>query len=156
MLSKSLVLTLLPVAITFLAGAMLPFQAASNGALSKALGHPLWAALVSLVVSILVLLFLLWLNKAPAPRLGGAFQSAWWIWTGGVMGALYVTCAAAFAPRLGAGSFIVLVVAGQMITAIVVDHFGLMALTPKPVTLARVLGVALIMAGAIFIQFSKD
>jgi len=50
----------------------------------------------------------------------------------------------------------VLVVAGQMITAIVVDHFGLMALTPKPVTLARVLGVALIMAGAIFIQFSKD
>jgi transporter family-2 protein len=67
-----------------------------------------------------------------------------------------VTCAAAFAPRLGAGSFIVLVVAGQMITAIVVDHFGLMALTPKPVTLARVLGVALIMTGAIFIQFSKE
>ncbi|QUG73564.1 EamA-like transporter family protein (plasmid) [Erwinia sp. E602] len=153
MLSKTLFLTFLPVTIALLAGALLPFQASSNAAVGKALGHPLWGALVSLAVSALVLLPLLWLFKVPAPRVATALQAPWWIWIGGLFGALYVVSATAFAPKLGAGSFLVLVVAGQMIAAVLVDHFGLMNLTPRPINLVRVAGVALILAGAFCIHY---
>jgi len=153
MLSKAMILAFVPVLMAFLAGAVLPFQATSNGAVGKAFGHPLWGALVSLTVSALVLLPLIWFLKVPAPRIGIALQAPWWVWIGGVLGAVYVGSAAAFSPKLGAGGFIVLVVAGQMIAAVVVDHFGLMGLTPRPVNLARLAGVALILAGALFIQY---
>lgn len=154
MFSKGLVLAFVPVVMAFMAGVVLPFQATSNGAVGKALGHPLWGAIVSLAVSTLVLLPLLWVLKVPAPRLANALQGPWWLWIGGVLGAVYVTSAAAFAPKLGAGGFIVLVVAGQMIAAVIVDHFGLMGLTPRPVTLARFAGVALILIGAVLIQYT--
>ncbi|HCI5682776.1 TPA: DMT family transporter [Klebsiella variicola subsp. variicola] len=152
MFSKAMVLSLIPAVMAFLAGAVLPFQATSNGAVGKALGHPLWGAVVSLAVSMLVLLPLVWFLRVPAPRLSTALQGPWWLWIGGVLGAVYVASAAAFSPKLGAGGFIVLVVAGQMIAAVLVDHFGLMGLTPRPVTLARLAGVTLILVGAVLIQ----
>ncbi|VAX44404.1 Uncharacterised protein [Acinetobacter calcoaceticus] len=153
MLSKTMLFSLIPAGMAFLAGAVLPFQATSNGEVGKALGHPLWGAIVSLIVSAAVVLLLLWLLKVPSPRVGNALQAPWWVWIGGVLGAVYVASAAAFAPKLGAGGFIVLVVAGQMIAAVVVDHFGLMNLTPRPINLARFAGVFFILAGAVLIQY---
>lgn len=82
-----------------------------------------------------------------------ALQGPWWIWIGDVLRALYVTSAAAFTPKLGVGYFSVLVVEYQMIAAVLVDHFGLMGLTPRPATLARITGVALILTGAVLIQY---
>ncbi|MCW2480314.1 DMT family transporter [Candidatus Symbiopectobacterium sp. NZEC135] len=156
MFIKGIVLSLFPAAIALVAGALLPFQVSSNAAVGKALGHPLWGALVSLIVSLLVLLPLLWFFKAPSPRLSNALEGPWWLWIGGVFGALYVVSSTALTPRLGAASFIVLVVAGQMITAILVDQFGLMGLAQRPVTLARIAGVILIVAGAVLIQHTGN
>lgn len=152
MFSKTILLSLVPVAMALLAGAFLPFQATLNGAMGKTLGHPLWGAMVSLAVSAIVLLPLLWVFNVPAPRLTSALQGPWWLWIGGIFGALYVVSATAYAPKLGAGSFLVLVVASQMIVALAVDHFGLMGLTPRPASLVRFVGVALILAGAVLIQ----
>lgn len=152
MFSKAMILAFIPAAMAFLAGTVLPFQATSNGAIGKALGHPLWGALVSLAVSMLVVLPLLWFLKVPAPRINNALEGPWWLWIGGVLGAVYVISAAALTPKLGAAGFLVLVVAGQMVAAVLVDHFGLMGLTPRPVTLARLAGVALILIGAVLIQ----
>ncbi|MCW2485173.1 DMT family transporter [Candidatus Symbiopectobacterium sp. NZEC127] len=152
MLIKVIALSLIPTGTALLAGALLPFQVASNAAVGKALGHPLWGALVSLTVSMLVLLPLLWFFKAPGPRLSSALEGPWWLWIGGVFGALYVVSSTALTPKLGAASFLVLVVAGQTIAAILVDQFGLMGLAPRPVTLARVAGVILIIAGAVLMQ----
>lgn len=156
MLSKTAIVTLFPIAVAFLAGAALPFQAISNGVAGRALGHPLWGAMLSLTVSGLVLLPLLWLLNVPAPRAGNVLHGPWWLWIGGVIGALYVAIAAAFAPRLGAGGFIVLVVAGQMVAAVLIDHFGLMDLPVRPINLARAVGVICILAGALFILYGGN
>lgn len=156
MFIKALVATLIPTAIAFIAGALLPFQVSSNAAVGKALGHPLWGALVSLAVSTLVLLPLLWILKVPAPRLSNALEGPWWLWIGGIFGAVYVLSATALTPKLGAAGFIVLVVAGQMIASILVDRFGLMGLAPRPVTVARLAGVMFIVAGAVLVQFAGN
>lgn len=152
MLSKSLLLTALPMAMAFIAGAVLPFQATSNAAVGRALGHPLWGALVSLSVSAVVVIAALIILKVQAPDIGQALRSAWWVWIGGILGAIYVGSAAVITPRLGASGFIILVVAGQILIALLMDHFGLMGLVSKPVTLLKLAGAAMILGGVLLVQ----
>ncbi|WP_429414410.1 DMT family transporter [Pseudomonas plecoglossicida] len=152
MSNKTLLLAFLPSLMALVAGAVLPFQAAANAAVGRALGHWLWGAFTSLTVSSLVVVAALLVLRVPMPDLGKALQGPWWLWVGGVLGAIYVAAAAALIPRLGTAGFLVLVVAGQILTSVIVDHFGLMGVTSKPVSLARVAGVVLILAGVFLVQ----
>lgn len=152
MLSKAAILAIIPVGMAFLAGVALPFQAASNAAVGRELGHPLWGALTSLVVSSVVVVAALLLLRVSVPDMSKAVQGPWWLWIGGVLGALYVGGAAALTPKLGAGGFLVLVVAGQIIASVLVDHFGLMGLATKPINLAKLAGVVLILGGVFLVQ----
>ena len=137
--------------VPLLAGAILPFQAASNALVGRLLGHPLWGALVSLAVSVMVVVPALWVLRAPAPAMAQAAVGPWWLWIGGVLGAIYVASAAAVTPRLGAGGFLVCVVAGQIVVSVLVDHFGLMGLGARPVNATRLAGVALILGGVLLV-----
>jgi transporter family-2 protein len=154
MLSKA-ALSFWPVGVALLAGAGLPFQAASNAAVGRALGHPFWGALTSLVISAMVILPLLGAQRAEAPTISTALQGPWWLWVGGILGAVYVGGAAAVTPKLGAGGFLVCVVAGQMVVAMAVDHLGLMGIAPKPVNLLRLAGVALILGGVLLVHLAS-
>lgn len=141
-----------PVALALVAGAVLPFQAAANSAVGRLAGHPLWAALVSLGVSLAVVVPTLAFLRVAAPNTTAAAHGPWWLWVGGVLGAVYVAAAAAITPKLGAGGFLVCVVAGQMVAAVLVDHFGLMGLASKALNLPRIAGVALILGGVFLVQ----
>lgn len=152
MISKSILLTALPILMALLAGLVLPYQAASNAAVGRALGHWLWGAFTSLTVSSLVVIAALLILRVPMPDLSKAAQGPWWLWIGGVLGALYVAGAAALTPKLGTAGFLVLVVAGQILTSVIVDHFGLVGAASKPVNLARVAGVVLILGGVLLVQ----
>ncbi|ACR31074.1 DMT family transporter [Burkholderia glumae] len=135
------------------AGALVPLQAGSNAALGRALGHPLWATVASLLVSLLCVLPALFVFHAQAPLLGRAAQLPVWIWFGGVAGVIYITSALVLTPRLGATSFIVSVIAGQMLTSLLIDNYGLMGLPVKPANPGRVAGVLLILAGMLLVQW---
>ncbi|MBD7960108.1 DMT family transporter [Comamonas avium] len=150
--NKMVWMTVASLGIALLAGALLPFQAAANVGVGRALGHAFWGAATSLIVSLAVMVPMLILAKAPVPNFAHALHGPWWLWIGGVLGAFYIISATMLTPRLGAGGFLVAVVAGQMVMAVLVDHFGLMGLEPKPVNLMRVLGVLLILGGVFLIQ----
>src|SRR5690606_3391952 len=90
--------SLLPAGIALLAGAAVPFQAGSNAALGRMLAHPLWAALVSLGVSVTLVLPALLALRVPTPTISTATQAPWWIWMGGVAGVAYVTAAIMLTP----------------------------------------------------------
>ncbi|MFV3318486.1 DMT family transporter [Pseudomonas sp. NY15374] len=143
----------LPLLIALLAGAAVPFQAGSNAALGRLLGHPLWAAGVSLLVSLMMLVPALLLMRAPIPQLQNLAQAPWWAWLGGVAGVIYITAALVLTPRLGAAGFIVCVIAGQVLSSLLIDQFGLMGLPEKPVNLPRLLGVAMIVGGMLVVQW---
>jgi len=66
----------------------------------------------------------------------------------------FVALAVVLLPKLGASGFLALALAGQMITSIVLDHFGLFGLVEKHLTLPRLFGAVLLMAGVALIQFS--
>ncbi len=95
------------------------------------------------------------LMRVPAPALGAAAQGPAWWWLGGVAGVAYITAALILTPKLGAASFIGCVIAGQMLASILIDHYGLMGLTPKPAGAWRVIGVALILLGMVVVQISS-
>ncbi|MFW3896312.1 DMT family transporter [Pseudomonas putida] len=139
--------------IALLAGAAVPFQAGSNAALGRLLGHPLWATLVSLAVSVLMVLPALWLMRAPMPQVAALGQAPWWAWFGGVAGVVYITAALILTPKLGAAGFIVCVIAGQVLSSLAIDQWGLMGLPERPVNLARLLGVGLIVVGMLVVQW---
>lgn len=144
---------ILPLLIALLAGAAVPFQAGSNAALGRLLGHPLWAAGVSLLVSLMMLVPALLLMRAPMPQLQNLAQAPWWAWLVGVAGVIYITAALVLTPRLGAAGFIVCVIAGQVLSSLLIDQFGLMGLPEKPVNLPRLLGVAMIVGGMLVVQW---
>lgn len=60
--------------------------------------------------------------------------------------------AALVAPRIGVGALLTAAVAGQLLAALVLDHYGLLGLPRQPTTLVRMLGLAMVFAGAILVR----
>ena len=147
---------LLPLVIALLAGAAVPFQAGSNAALGRLLGHPLWATLVSLGVSVLMVIPALLVMRAPMPQVAALAQAPWWAWFGGVAGVAYITAALMLTPRLGAAGFIVCVIAGQVVSSLLIDQWGLMGLAQRPVNGIRLAGVGLIVLGMLVVQWGTS
>jgi transporter family-2 protein len=139
-----------------LAGAVVPFQAGANATLGRMLGHPLWATLVSLAISIAIIIPVMMAFKVSAPTFSNTFKGPWWIWLGGAAGVIYITAALLLAPKLGATNFIIAVIAGQMIASLLIDHFGLVGLPVKPVNLARICGVVMILLGLAITQWATQ
>ncbi|HEV7307728.1 DMT family transporter [Ensifer sp.] len=147
--------SLLMLAAAIFAGAVVPLQAGANANLGRLLGHPLSATVVSLAVSLALIVPVLIALRAPLPNLAVAFKGPWWIWIGGAAGAIYITAALILAPKLGAASFIVAVIAGQMLVSMLIDHFGLMGFPVKPVNAARLAGLLLIVGGMVITQIAN-
>lgn len=135
------------------AGAVVPFQSAINSNLARGLGHPLWATLASLLVSVLVLVPVILALRLPLPSLGFISKAPLWMWAGGAFGVCFVALAVMLLPRLGASGFVALALAGQVIASMLLDHFGLFGLVEKHLTLSRALGALLLIGGVMLIQF---
>ncbi|MFJ5254712.1 DMT family transporter [Pseudomonas sp. HOU2] len=135
------------------AGAVVPFQSAINSNLARGLGHPLWATLASLLVSVLVLVPVILALRLPLPSLGFISKAPLWMWAGGAFGVCFVALAVMLLPRLGASGFVALALAGQVIASMLLDHFGLFGLVEKQLTLSRALGALLLIGGVMLIQF---
>jgi transporter family-2 protein len=140
--------------LAVIAGAVVPFQSAINANLGRGLGHPLWATLASLLVSILVLLPIMLALRVPLPSMAFISRAPLWMWAGGAFGVCFISLALVLLPKLGASGFMALALAGQVVASLVLDHFGWFGLVQRQVSLPRVLGVVMLIAGVVLIQFS--
>lgn len=139
------------------AGCCIALQASANGKFRQNLGeHPhfaLWAAFFSICGTILTALLVMLLIR-PTPPSGAALrETQWWNWVGGPLGALIVLAGAALTRQLGAAAFIALVVGGQLLCSLLLDHYALMGLREQPITWGRVLGAVLVVAGVGCIKY---
>ena len=139
--------------IALLAGAAAAVQSGVNSQLRSQLANPVVAALISFAVgTLLLLLYVMAFNRGNLPAISSFRELHWWKWTGGLLGAFYVTAVILAAPRLGAATTTGLIVAGQLITAIVLDHFGLVGFSVQQVSIWRLLGAVLLIAGVVLIM----
>ncbi|MCC6724434.1 MAG: DMT family transporter [Saprospiraceae bacterium] len=137
--------------MAFLAGAILPFQAGLNTKLGKAVESPGYASLLSFVVGMLGLLVYLVLTRQTVSW-SGIKEAPAHVWLGGLMGAFYVTTIILAFPKLGPGLTFGLVVAGQMIFSVVLEHNNILVAQQSPVNLMKILGIALVIAGVVIIR----
>ena len=127
---------------------MLPLQAAINARLARLVGSPLWAAGISGLVLTAVLALLAGVALRAGPRVEGLGGAPWWVWTGGLCGAVVLSATTATAPRLGTAGMIALVMAGQVLCSLLLDHYGVLGLPILPVSAKRLAAAALLLAGA--------
>jgi transporter family-2 protein len=138
--------------VAFVIGAFMPIQAGLNSQLRYVLGHPMLASLVSFGVGTAIIGILNVAAGAPLSQLSRLDQTPWWMWLGGLLGAVYVTAALVLAPRLGAGTLIAVSMAGQIVGSIIIDHYGWLGYAAHPASLPRIAGAILLIAGVVLIQ----
>jgi transporter family-2 protein len=134
------------------AGAMLPFQAGINAQLAEYLGSPIRASLVSFAVGLLVMIVVWALLARGLPSGERLADAPWWVWVGGALGAFYVTGSIVTAPELGAVTLLGVILAGQALASLAVDHFGMVGFEEHPISPGRILGLLLIAAGVVFVR----
>jgi len=136
------------------AGACIALQASANGNFRKTLGdNPLFAAFFSICGTIITALIAMLIIRPQVPSAAVLRETPWWNWIGGPLGALIVLAGAALTRELGAALFITLVVGGQLLCSLALDHFALMGLNEQPITWGRVLGALLVVTGVLCIKF---
>ncbi len=143
-----------PVAVfcTLAAGLLVGLQPAANAALSKHVGD-LGAAFVSLVVATAIIGVLLILAGHPG-RLTGVTALKPEHLIGALGGAAVVSVGLIAVKPLGAGSVIALLVAGQVIMSVAADRLGWFGVQHVGLSAARLVGVALVIAGTLLVTRS--
>lgn len=134
------------------AGVAITIQSGVNSQLRNAIQHPLMAAFISFVVGTLAIAILLVFTKQTLPGLSQYSEIDWYKYTGGLLGAFVVTVTLISVTQIGAGNMFVLIVAGQLVTAVLMDHFGILGLKHNPVTLQKLLGIVLLVGGAYLVN----
>jgi transporter family-2 protein len=134
--------------VLVLAGAALTTQSAVNSQLRGGLHSVLWAVLASYLVGTLAAALVLAGTQTPLPTLADMSAIRWYQWTGGALGMVYIADIVFSLQRVGAASLFALVVTGQLLTALLFDQLGLLGLVRSPLTLSRLAGALLLIAGA--------
>lgn len=137
--------------LAFLTGIAISVQAGVNANLRQSLTNPVLAAAISFGTGFFSLLIMLLASGASIPPLETMRQVSWWKWTGGIIGAVYVTTVIVSVPKIGTANLVSLSVAGQLLAAVVLDHYGLMGFALHPANGWRLLGMALIVGGVLLV-----
>jgi len=144
--------TYLYLLVALLAGAMMPTQAATNNKMAAFVDSPILAAFVSFLVGTVALFVYLLLAGVPLTNIAGIRAAPAVAWAGGFLGAFFVTSTVVLVPRMGVAMTFGVIMAGQMIVTLIIDHFGLLGIEARPVNWQRTAGVLLIIAGVVLIR----
>lgn len=137
--------------LSLLAGSFLPIQAGLNAKMGKALESPVYASLISFVVgSAALILYILFTGQSVS--WAGLKSAPPQAWLGGILGAFYVTVIILAFPKLGPALTFGLIVLGQMVISLVLDHFQILVPQQHSINIWRIAGVALIVAGVVILR----
>jgi bacterial/archaeal transporter family-2 protein len=138
------------VGLTAIAGAFLSVQAGVNGALGKKVGT-IEGAFISFAVGTIVLLLLaIFTGKG---NFLAIFSVPKWQLLGGLLGAVYLFVMVLVVPKIGVGSSLIAVIAGQILMSTLIDHFNIFGGKQILIDWKRI--AALILLGFALFLFNK-
>ena len=137
--------------LAFISGAFLPIQAGLNSRLGKAIESPIHTAMFSSAIGTLgLILYAVITNQTIS--WAGIKDAPGYVWVGGLLGAFYVTVIMLAFPKLGPGLSFGLVVAGQMIASVVLEHNNILVAQQNGINVMKILGILLVVGGVIIIR----
>ena len=132
-------------ALALIAGFGIPVMAALNASLGAALNSPSAAAVILFLVALLCSGFALTVAGAPPTSCIASIPP--YLFAGGALVAFYVLSVTRIAPELGVANVVLFVLLGQLLSAAMIDHFGLFGAVRNPLSVQRLLGLSLIPIG---------
>jgi transporter family-2 protein len=135
----------------FLVGAVISVQTGSNTQLKEALEEPLTAIIVSSSIGVLLLIAFAAALRVPAPSVPKLAGAPWSALLGGLCGAIYAVTVVLLARELGAATLTALVLTGQLVCSVVLDHFALLGFEWHQLGLGRLIGCLLLVMGTAMI-----
>ncbi|HWA35889.1 MAG TPA: DMT family transporter [Cyclobacteriaceae bacterium] len=140
--------------LALITGALIPVQAATNTVFSKSIGNPYITGLMVFIVGLIGMIVFILLSRTPLPARQQLVSAPMYGYLGGIIVATYVVMITILTPRIGVGPAIALIVTGQIICAVTIDHFGFFNVAVRQVSIARIAGV-LMMIGGIYLVMKK-
>ena len=107
---------------------------------------------MSYFLGVLCMVALAIVLRDPMPSTMTMARVPLWAWSGGIFGAIFIGLSIITIPKLGGAVYIAILVTGQMIAALAVDHFGWLGVPERHMDLPRMFGVALLVGGVILIR----
>ena len=138
--------------LAFFLGGLLPIQVGVNAELAKYINSSILAALVSFLVGGVCLILGALIFKTPLPTLNQVTSFPTWLWGGGMIGAAVVLGSILAGPKIGALALVSLLLAGQLVVSILIDHYGWLGFPIEKMNIQRFLGVLLLVGGFLLVQ----
>jgi len=140
-----------PALLTVGAGISVFVQQVLNANLRAELNSAAWSGFMSYILGVVFMVCLAVVLHDPVPS-ASIIARLPWAWSGGIFGAIFIALSIVTIPKLGGAAYIVILVTGQMITALAFDHFGWLGILERHIDLPRLLGVALLIGGVVLIR----
>ncbi len=135
-----------------MAGLTITTQAGVNSQLKVAVDNPWVAAFISFLVGTVFLGLFILATRQPIPTVTQLRGIELYKYSGGLLGAFFVTVIIFSVQRIGSANVFALVIAGQLFMALLYDHFGLFGFKQADINWVKILGVLLLIVGAYLIN----
>ena len=132
----------------FLMGVTLSVYLPMNSSASRNLGSSIAASATFFVVATITVLFIL-IFGGYHHSLARIRNVPVYLHIAGVISAFFIIGTTFLIPKIGARTFFILLVSGQILMAIIVSHFGILESPKDPISLKKTLGAILVIAGAV-------
>jgi transporter family-2 protein len=137
--------------IILIAGALQAWGPPMNGALRSSLSNPWLASFVSFIPIVAFLAVLFFCLPRPLPTAEGIGSMPWWAPLGGLAGAFAVIAGLMFVDKVGVGTFAGLTITANILMSLVIDKFGFFGMEVHPLSIGRMAGGALMVAGIVLV-----
>jgi transporter family-2 protein len=127
-------------------------MASSNGMLGKSFGSPFTATLAVFIFASMLIGLIVILTNNPGLSISSISNTNWKMWLGGVIVVMNIITFTIVPQKIGASNMIVIFIAGQILSSVIVEHFGLLNFPVHTVNWYRVLGLTLIIFGVMFVK----
>jgi bacterial/archaeal transporter family-2 protein len=140
--------TTMYIGFALLMGIIMSVYLPMNSSVSRYVGSPITANVTFFIVALLTSIFLF--------IIFGKFDTILKVknvpihlYLTGFIGAFIVLGTTFIIPHLGARKFFILLIAGQIIMAITVSHFGILESPKDPISMKKIIGASLVIMGAV-------
>ncbi|QXV66329.1 DMT family transporter [Mucilaginibacter achroorhodeus] len=138
--------------LIIVAGALQAWGPPMNGALQKSLSNPWLASVVSFLPVLALLTCVFLCLPRPLPSGEGVMTMPWWAPLGGLIGSVAVIVGLMFVQKVGAGTLAGLTITANIIMSLFIDKYGMFGIQQHPLSLGRMAGGALMVAGIYLIS----
>ena len=133
-------------------GLMLPLQVGINTELAGRVSSPITASFFSFVVGTIGLMICVWIVRVPWPNWSILISFPGWLWLGGLICAFAVFGSIVSGPKIGLLALVALVLAGQLVASLILDHNGWLGFPVRELSLGRISGSVLLLIAMVLIH----